>query len=270
MKISIIGGGWLGLSLAQSLLAKNYQVVVTKREREGIAKAESLGVDGIQFSLGDELSAPELTPLFDADLLFLNIPPGRKSFAAERFVGNMRQLIRYARHQGVSRCIFISTTSVYGDKSRTVYEYSAVEPVTQSAQAHVDLERIVREVFAKDGAILRLSGLIGGERHPARFMAGRKNIENGQQRVNLVHRDDVIAAVEKLIELDKFGQTYHLSATDHPTRAEYYTQAAKALNLPVPEFLDDVGGVSGKQINCSLTLNCFEMTLKYPSPFNMI
>lgn len=223
------------------------------------------------FELGDDLTQSHLGTIFNADLLILNIPPGRKNFNPERFTSRLEQLIRYAKINGIKQLLFISTTAVYGESTRIVYEYSELEPVTESAKAHEYIEHRVREVFADDGTILRLAGLIGDDRHPARFLSGREHIENGQQVVNLVHLTDVIRSIEHIILTQSFGYTLHLSATEHPTRAEYYTFSALEMGLAAPLFASPpASGETGKQINCELTLGQLNLQLAYPSPFDML
>ena len=75
MRISIIGGGWLGLPLAKHLSQSGHLVVTTKRSADGILKLNEQEIDGIQYTLGDTLDTPELAPLFDADVMIINIPP---------------------------------------------------------------------------------------------------------------------------------------------------------------------------------------------------
>ena len=52
--------------------------------------------------------------------------------------------------------------------------------------------------------ILRLAGLVGPGRHPGRFFAG-KSAPDGQHGVNLVHLEDVIGAIELLLQAPKGG-----------------------------------------------------------------
>lgn len=269
MRISIIGGGWLGLPLAKHLSQSGHLVVATKRSADGILKLNEQEIDGIQYTLGDTLDTPELAPLFDADVMIINIPPGRKTLDPEQFVGNMTALIKHAKQTNVSKLLFVSTTAVYGDATRVVYEYSEVEPLTDSAKAHVAIEETLRQVFNQDASILRLAGLVSQDRHPARFLSGKKQLANGQQLINLVHREDVITAISSMVATQLFGHTLHLSATDHPSRRDYYCEAARRLGIAEPEFIDSIGE-TGKQINAKLTLSTLGITLKYPSPLDML
>ena len=270
MNITIIGGGWLGLPLAQKLQGNSNQVTTTRRSEHGVLEIEAQGVAAIKYTLGDTLENTSLAALFESELVIINIPPGRKNFKSQQFIDDMKQLISYASSEGVERIIFISTSAVYGDQNRTVFEYSPVDPKTESAKAHVAIEHHIRNAFGNKGAIIRLSGLVDDDRHPAKSLSGRTDIANGQQVVNLIHRTDVIAAIEKIIQRQVYGQTLHLAAPDHPTRAKYYVAAAQKMRITEPTFLTDESAGKGKLVNCELTLSELELELKYPSPFDML
>jgi hypothetical protein len=76
-------------------------------------------------------------------------------------------------------------------------------------------------------------------------LAGRKNIENPNAPINLIHQDDCIGIIEKIIEkslrqaqTDKldWNETFNAVTPFHPSRKDYYTQKALELNLNLPEF----------------------------------
>lgn len=271
MHISICGCGWLGLPLAQHLVHAGHSVTGTKRNTQAAAELSTQGITGVAFELGHARLESLPHTLFNTDVLVLNIPPGRKQFSSQHFLANMQQLIAHARQHGTKRCLFISTSAVYGESSRKVLEGSEVDPQTASAIAHVELESTVEDVFAQNGAVLRLAGLVGGARHPGKHLAGRTGLGNPHRRVNLVHRDDVIAAIEAVINLDAFGQTWHLCATEHPTRQTYYTWAANQLGLPCPTFVEEASDTpSGKILDAGHSLKTLGISLAYPSPYTML
>lgn len=271
MQISIVGCGWLGLPLAKHLKDCGHKIVATKRSEEDAEQLSSLGFTGLSYELGDNLSKPYYSPLFKSDLLVLNIPPGRKNFVPEKYTSAMMDLVQQAKERGIKHVIFISTTAVYGEKSRTVYEYSETEPATLSAKAHLKIEQFCQTSFADNTCILRLSGLIGQVRHPIKTLSGRKDLANGQRSVNLIHQEDVIAAITNIIDKKTYGHTLHLSATEHPSRKEYYQWAARQLALEEPEFIPLHDALdSGKLINADLSIEKLGLTLKYPSPYDMI
>ncbi|WP_460879252.1 hypothetical protein [Pontibacter rugosus] len=59
---------------------------------------------------------------------------------------------------------------------------------------------------------------------------------NGDAPVNLIHLDDCVAILQRIVEQGKWGKVYHASADGHPLRRDFYHAAALALGLAPPEF----------------------------------
>ena len=103
--------------------------------------------------------------------------------------------------------------------------------------------------------ILRLGGLIGKERHPFKYLIGRKRIKNGDAPVNLVYGEDVSAAVEILVNNNIRKQVYNLVSTDHPSRKNYYTRVAEQKGVDAPEF--ETGGSKCKLVTSTKFIDHF-------------
>ncbi len=271
MKIAVLGCGWLGLPLAKRLVDKGCTVVGSKRTKQDVDELNQHGICGLQYSLGDDLTQDSLAKVFSCDVLVLNIPVGRKSQAPEAYVEHMAALLKQAKKSEIQSVIFISTTSVYGEETRVVTEASEVNPITQSAKINHQIEGLVRAQFADKATIIRLAGLVGGQRHPGKFLAGKSGLANPHQVVNLVHLHDVLNAIESVIQQKAWGHTLLLSAAQHPSRQDYYVWAATQLGLAPPVFEQaDVSKLTGKQVDCQHTLDLLGLTLVYPSPYDML
>lgn len=266
----MVGCGWLGLPLAISLQQDGYNIVATCRTEQKASELTKLGFGTQKYELGDELAHPHLEQLFKSNVLVLNIPVGRKNPTTEHFAKHMQALLKHAANKQVQNLIFISTTSVYGDNGGIVTEQSPTPAQTQSGQINLAVEVLAKHYFAGRCTIIRAAGLVGKNRHPAHYLAGKTDLLNPDTRINLVHQDDVVCAIQTVVEKDIWGQTLHLSALEHPTRAEYYTWAAKKLGLSVPLFVKSDGISLGKKIDATRSLQLLGVSLKYPSPFDMI
>ena len=99
-----------------------------------------------------------------------------------------------------------------------------------------------------DSTILRFAGLVGYDRHPGRFFRGGKKIANPDSGVNLIHRDDCINIIERIVVGDIWGETFNACADTHPGKREFYTRAARQLRAPAPVF-DETGVNSFKLID---------------------
>lgn len=114
----------------------------------------------------------------------------------------MQEIVDSAPAHHIPRIIFTSSTSVYGDIDGMAKENTERRPVTASGRVLKELEDWLHNLPGTQVDILRLAGLVGPGRHPGRFFAG-KSAPDGQHGVNLVHLEDVIGAIELLLQAPK-------------------------------------------------------------------
>ena len=240
-RISVLGAGWLGWPLAKHLQKLGYAVKTstTTAEKLDLLHAEGLNPTLLQVDQGQvELSDPAF---FDTDLIILNIPPSRRRPDVEVwYPTQIGAIVELAQQRGVTKILFVGSTSVYGDVNAEVTEESELKPDTASARALIQAERIVKTNYPNDSStILRMSGLVGGERKAGRFFAGKRDVPEGNAPVNLVHLDDCIGVIEALILKEAWGKLYNVCADDHPRKADYYTTQAILEGFEPPTFLPD-------------------------------
>ena len=268
LKVGICGCGWLGTPLASHLLAAGHQVVGTKRQSDAAqAWSQSLGAPMVPF----DVMAPDYhhaQPLLDCDIVVINIAAGRRNADFDAYRRAMTAFIDHLAQAGVEHVLFISTTSVYGERKGQVTEQTPTAATTASGKAHEAIEAHVVRVFGEQGNILRLAGLIGGERHPSTMLSGRAGLSGGSEPVNLIHRSDVIAAISAIIHQRQWGHVFHLCADLHPSKGVYYGWAAREMGLVPPEYHESAG--DGKWIDASHTIAQLGLNLRYASPYQMI
>lgn len=237
-RISILGCGWLGLPLGAALAQKGYEVKGSTTRPEKLAAIRQEGIEPYLIQVNEEVEGPQKESFFDAGLLILNIPPGgrRNPEVEQQYPQQVKAVVEHIHSGAIEYLIFVSSTSVYGDENREVTEADEPAPSTASGRALVVIERYLALLERPRATILRLGGLVGGNRQPGRFLAGKKDVPNGKAPVNLVHLDDCIGVIEAVIRQRAWGQTFNVCAGLHPTRAEFYTAQAKKQGLPPPTF----------------------------------
>ena len=97
--------------------------------------------------------------------------------------------------------------------------------------------------------VVRLGGLIGPGRAPGRFLAGRRDLTQGDAPVNLLHLTDAVGVLRTIINQEVWGHTLNVCALTHPLRRDFYPVAATHLGLEPPTFRPDSTG--GKLIDSS-------------------
>jgi len=106
--------------------------------------------------------------------------------------------------------------------------------------------------------IVRFGGLIGEDRHPIRSLSRRENLENPDAPINLIHQQDCIGIILKIIEQNSWNETYNAVTPFHPTREVYYTQKAIDLGLDLPKF-----NLSNPSVGKTILSDNLETVLKY-------
>ena len=234
--VAIVGLGWLGLPLALHLKELGWCVKGSKQSPEDAQKLHQLGIETYPFSLSDEMTSlsDNIRPLFNVDALIITLPPSR--FSSQQYCEHLAFLANQAKKKGVQHLIFTSSTSVFPDISGQFDEGSQLSAETEMGKTLIQAEQCLFQSGISHCDILRLAGLIGKQRHPVKFLAGKRNLKQGNSPVNLVHLEDCIQAISALLMNPNGLRVYHLCAPVHPTRAEYYTKAAACYDLFTPQF----------------------------------
>jgi NAD dependent epimerase/dehydratase family enzyme len=87
-----------------------------------------------------------------------------------------------------------------------------------------------------------MAGLIGPNRHPAKFFAGRTAIANGNQPVNLIEQQDSIQIILNILSKNYWGEIVNACASEHPTRKDYYAESCRKFGFELPEFIEEGEG----------------------------
>ena len=244
--VSILGCGWLGLPLGAHLARQGYPVKGSTTTPEKLKRLEEAGIDPYLLRLGSEVEGDRARAFFEADVLVLNIPPGRRDpDVRARFGQRIAAVRERLAASPVRHVLFASSTSVYPDLNRVVTEEDATEEdveaaPTDSGKALLEAEGALMADVRYATTVVRLAGLYGYDRRPGRFLAGKTELENGEAPVNLIHRDDAVALFAALIEAgaDVRGETFNAASDVHPTRRRFYAWAAGQLGLDPPTFTD--------------------------------
>lgn len=238
-KIAILGCGWLGLPLAKSLLQKGYEVKGSTTSAAKLAVLSSEGIDAYRLKVSSEgISGDVKAFLAAVDVLIIDIPPGLRKDPESDFSGAMKKLSEAIESSGVKKVIFVSSTGVYDDTGSFRIYTEATEPNATSVSGRelIAAEKILTQNSLFETTVIRFGGLVGEDRHPVKYLAGRKNLANPLGPVNLIHQKDCIGIIERLLKNDIFGTSYNAVFPYNPPREKFYKTKALALGLNLPEF----------------------------------
>lgn len=257
MKIVVVGCGWLGLPLAQAWAHDGHEVHGTTTRTERLAEIARQGVIAHRLAATPHLEG-DSDALSDADRVVLALPP---SGVGDLYASAVAQIVAAAARAG--QIVHVSSTGVHPDRPGhpETREDDLADDPTPRAQRLLDAEVAVHAAAKREGArvdptdarhpappattVLRLAGLWGYGRHPVRYLAGRTR-PGGDAPVNLLHRDDAIAAVQAITFPQPVPGTFAVVADEHPPRGAFYRGEAIRLGLPAPHF--EPGPSPGKVI----------------------
>lgn len=270
-KVAIVGLGWSGMPLAQSLAAQGWRVTGSKTTPDGVEAARMSGIESYLLKLEPELicEADDLEALMNVDALVVTLPARQQGPDEDFYRRAVQEIVDSALAYRITRIIFTSSTSVYGDTPGSVTETTPRHPVTSSGRILKELEDWLHHLPGTSVDILRLAGLVGPGRHPGRFLAGKKSTLAGGHGVNLVHLEDVIAAITLLLQQPQGGRIYNLCAPSHPSRREFYSLMARQSGLEAPTFADTPQADRGRIVDGSRICHQLGFTYRYPDLLTM-
>ncbi|MBN1984842.1 MAG: NAD(P)H-binding protein, partial [Prolixibacteraceae bacterium] len=218
--ISILGCGWLGTALGRKLMSQGYIVKGSAATSESYNRLEFTGIQTYHIRVEPDRMIIDYNSFFNTDVLICSIPPRRTENIVEEFPKQVEQIAREVQKMNISKVIFISSTSVYESKNGLVSEGQEGNPEKASGQALLKAENLLLNLPGAQSTIVRFGGLIGENRNPARFMAGKRKVA-GNSPVNLIHRDDCVAILFLLIENEIWGEVFNACSPEHPTKEEF-------------------------------------------------
>lgn len=253
--ISVLGCGWLGFPLAKKLVQNGFSVKGSTTSLDKKEQLENEGIEAFELCLTENELIIDSNDFFNTDVLVICIPPKRSE--REYYLTKIQKLNPFLAK--IPFVIFTSSTAVYPEVNDEVFEDS---PIVEN-----HLYQVEQYLQSKtDTCVLRLSGLIGGNRHPGRFFAGKENIPNGLVPVNLIHQDDVVEITYQVIDQEIKG-VFNVCCLEHPTKNDFYTLATKNYGGELPQF--KLEKEAFKKINGEKILKLIDYQLKYKNPISV-
>lgn len=228
--ISILGCGWLGKPLAIELKSGGHIVRGSTTHLEKVSLLNDVGIEAYCIDFVPVLKG-NAGNFFQSDILIITIPPRRKSGQTDVYLEQINHIVDCASKGNIAKTIFISSTAVYPDLNSVVSEEDA-DPSHYLVQA----ENMVKACSSFKTTIIRFGGLFGHDRHPGKFLSGKKDVAGGANPVNVIPLTDCIGVIKSIIQQNVWGETFNACADHHPSKKEFYTKASEELGLEPPHF----------------------------------
>ncbi|EJG1812005.1 NAD(P)H-binding protein [Vibrio parahaemolyticus] len=239
----IVGAGWLGTPLAQALLVEGHDVVITRRSQARLDERPSTIANAALLDLNDENAAQKLDEIIQSNHIERIVgafPPGFRRGSGREYTQQWSTLVKAAKQNAIEKLVMISSTTVYPNLPTEMKEKSASLALAQTHPHFSDNAKIMLEAEQSvidsgiNYAILRCSGLIGPDRHPARFAMRLKQVSR-KAPANMLHQSDAVAVAQ--FALDHLSNQIINVTTPHTvSKAEFYqaaiTKSGAEISLP--------------------------------------
>lgn len=246
----IVGAGWLGTPLAQTLIDQGHQVTVTRRSQTRLDEFPLTSIQPALLDLNEPHSQQQLIELIEQhqiERIVGAFPPGFRKGNGQEYAQQWQRLVSAAKQSSVNKLLMVSSTTVYPNLAVDMKEEDATLALAQTSEHFSDNARIMLQAeqyvidSGIDYAIVRCSGLIGSDRHPSRFAMRLKQVSR-KAPANMVHQNDAVAATAfALNQID--NEVVNATTPNTVSKAEFYQAAITQSDLdialpPVTETAD--------------------------------
>ena len=266
-KVSIIGLGWLGEATGLLLQKQGYPVIGSSTRSEKVELLREKGLDAVHFALDPHPKGIGYQRLFDSEILVVTLPPRSRQGDGEAYLQQLASLRDLVANSAVKQVIFISSTGIYPDESKSV-PYTEEEKISESNAGNAILYRAEALMGASPTynlTVLRMGGLMGEDRIPGTYFSGKEQVV-GHTRVNFIHQVDAAGMIAWVINQGLWNQTFNGVAPEHPLRREVYQHNANALGIPLPASFQDAVDEDGGRLISSEKIVSTGFTFEYPDP----
>jgi nucleoside-diphosphate-sugar epimerase len=266
--ISILGCGWLGLPLGEQLVLAGYSVKGSTTSAGKLKVLQQKGIDGYELRLNPEPEG-DVAALLNADTLLINVPPKAGKMGDDFHPQQIRSLVSAVRNSPIKHVIYVSSTSVYPENSSVARESDVTALDQTSAPALFQAEMLVQSLAPERlVTVLRCGGLMGYDRIPGKYIAGRQ-VDSGAVPVNYLHRDDAIGILTHLINEPRPG-VFNAVAPQHPDREAIYRKSCTDFGYALPSFTVPSQPVPYKIISPEKLVQATDYQFLYPDPLQFL
>lgn len=188
MPVIVLGAGTIGRTLARRLVTRGDEVIAVRRTPQpSEPRLTWLSADLRHL---DPASVPG--PL---DAIVLCVAPGAGDGYAATYPPAARAAVALAQHHHAKHLVYTSSTGVYGARDGEVV--TEATPRRGGPPELLEAEDVLLAAGLPGTSVLRVAGLYGPGRDPRPRYRDPSQLPNGGNHwVNLVHHDDVAAAIE--------------------------------------------------------------------------
>ena len=253
MKIAIIGAAYTGLATAKYFKSLGHNISVTTTKESRREELEEVA-DKVTVMFGsDQDKMKEL--LVDQEILILTVAGGMvekdgktimdPDLYKDAYVGTAESVVNaIASDSSLRQIVFTSSLNAYGDGGGAdeITEEIEANPLNPFQEVYVTTEGLLRGLENDQlGVCIFRTGTIHGPgrewKNQLALMSGQKIPFDGSSDAMIVHRDDVVRAIEMAINKNLNG-LYNLFNEVTTSKAEFFARVCDEQGLAHVEWLN--------------------------------
>ena len=253
MKIAIIGAAYTGLATAKYFKSLGHNISVTTTKESRREELEEVG-DKVTVMFGsDQDKMKEL--LVDQEILILTVAGGMvekdgktimdPDLYKDAYVGTAESVVNaIGSDSSLRQIVFTSSLNAYGDGGGAdeITEEIEANPLNPFQEVYVTTEGLLRGLENDQlGVCIFRTGTIHGPgrewKNQLAQMSGQKIPFDGSSDAMIVHRDDVVRAIEMAINKNLNG-LYNLFNEVTTSKAEFFARVCDEQELAHVEWLN--------------------------------
>lgn len=243
-RVVIFGCGYVGAAVAAAAVARGARVTALTRNEAKAAALQASGVEAVVADLADTAWHARIAG--GAELVLNCVSSGGGGLDGYRrsYVDGMVSVLAWARTAGgMGTLVYTGSTSVYPqDGGVRVDETAPTAGGGERAELLLRAEALLWSAgpgVAVRRFVLRLAGIYGPGRHHLIDQVRTGEVAGlGDHHLNLIHRDDIVAAVLACAAAPATvaDRTFNLADDGAARKEEIVAWVAAQLGVPVPRF----------------------------------
>jgi nucleoside-diphosphate-sugar epimerase len=255
MRVLIVGCGYVGLPLGESLVQQGHEVFGLRRTLDGAAELEALGIKPIAADICQPDQLASLPGPFDWVVNLVSSGKGGVDAYQQVFLDGTRNLIAWLSTQPTppKKFVYTSSTSVYGQTDGSVVkESSPTAPDSPTSKLLVQAEAILAEAATQGlpTVVLRVAGIYGPDRGHLfqKFCRNEARLEGkGDRFINMIHRDDVVNSLVAALKSGRPGEVYNAVDDEPVAQIHFYRWLSETLGKTMPPTASEAETVERKR-----------------------
>ncbi len=261
-RLVVFGAGYVGAEVARQAVARGLRVTALTRNAGKARVLAAAGIETVVADLAEDGWHSQVGGGADFVLNSVSSGGGGLDGCRRSYVGGMQSVLAWAEYGGLrgsparerdvgaarmpssGTLIYTGSTSVYPQDGGAVVSEAMAVGGNERADLLVAAETLVARWTGR-WLVLRLAGIYGPQRHHLldQLRSGATELAGcGDHRLNLIHRDDICAAIWAGFSAPPAvaGDIFNVADNGAATKAEVVTWLAAQLGVPAPRFTGTV------------------------------